>query len=45
MKQPQLLGDIMRNLAQQPIRDEKSGEINILTMWFNRQKSNDDGKE
>lgn len=45
MKQPQKLSDIMHDLAQQPIRDERSGEINILAMWFNRQKSKDDGKE
>lgn len=45
MTQPQRLGDIMRDLAQQPIRDERSGEINILAMWFNQQKNNDDGRK
>lgn len=45
MKQPQKLGDIMRDLAQQPIRDERSGEVNVLAMWFNRQINNEYGRK
>lgn len=45
MKQVQKIGDIMRDLAQRPIIDEKSGEINIMSAWYNRQKSNDNGRK